>query len=259
MRDRSLCWCRWAVSQASPLRRLLVTENLKLYEYRGGGAAGYASGGFLGNSVVKGIVVSGSCHLALPWLCVSILTSLHACYRAHQASGSQQQWITRSSNIAGWVEGVWNMVFVGVEGSPTPHCGQDIKLCQNPYVVVPEAPIVAEKPFISVESAILPSCRVQLLGLCARAKLASKGNCFICTGTHALQMRHAQCQQNDFEVSKKSALSINLHLSFAARKSQQRIFLPADFLRHAWPDSGDGQVLAAHSHAAAQQLWGRHP
>ena len=95
------------------------------------------------------------------------------------------------------------MVFVGVEGSPTPHCGQDIKLCQNPYVVVPQAPIVAEKPFISVESAILPSCRVQLLGLCARAKLASKGNCFICTGTHALQMRHAQCQQNDFEVSKK--------------------------------------------------------
>ena len=69
MRDRRLC--RWAVSQASPLRRLLVTENLKLYEYRGGGAAGWASGGFLGNSVVKGIVVSGSCHLALPWLCVS--------------------------------------------------------------------------------------------------------------------------------------------------------------------------------------------
>ena len=60
MRDRRLC--RWAVSQASPLRRLLVTENLKLYEYRGGGAAGWASGGFLGNSVVKGIVVSGSCH-----------------------------------------------------------------------------------------------------------------------------------------------------------------------------------------------------
>ena len=74
MRDRRLC--RWAVSQASPLRRLLVTENLKLYEYRGGGAAGWASGGFLGNSVVKGIVVSGSCHLALPWLCVSILTTL---------------------------------------------------------------------------------------------------------------------------------------------------------------------------------------
>ena len=151
------------------------------------------------------------------------------------------------------------MVFVGVEGSPTPHCGQDIKLCQNPYVVVPQAPIVAEKPFISVESAILPSCRVQLLGLCARAKLASKGNCFICTGTHALQMRHAQCQQNDFEVSKKSAASVHHSASVFCCSSQQRIFLPADFLRHSRPDSGDGQVLAAHSHAAAEQLWSRHP
>ena len=51
----------WAVSQAAPLRRVLVTNNLKLYEYRNGGAAGYASGGYLGNSVVHGIVASGSC------------------------------------------------------------------------------------------------------------------------------------------------------------------------------------------------------
>ena len=36
----------WAVSQAAPLRRVVVTENLKLYQYRQGDpAAGYASGG----------------------------------------------------------------------------------------------------------------------------------------------------------------------------------------------------------------------
>ena len=144
----------WAVSQAAPLRRLLVTNNLKLYEYRSGGAAGYASGGYLGNSVVRGIV----------------------------ASGSQQQWLTRSSNIAKWEEGVWNMVFVGVSGAPTAHCGQGIKLCQNPYVVVEKAPLVCEKPFISVETTIAATCRAKLVSLCSRAKRASKGNCFVCTG-----------------------------------------------------------------------------
>ena len=70
----------WAVSQAAPLRRLVVANSLKLYEYRGGGAAGYASGGFLADSVVKGTV----------------------------ASGAQQQWLTRNSDVGKWAEGVWN-------------------------------------------------------------------------------------------------------------------------------------------------------
>ena len=152
----------WAVSQAAPLRRVLVTNNLKLYEYRNGGAAGYASGGYLGNSVVHGIV----------------------------ASGSQQQWLTRSSNVAGWAEGVWNMVFVGVEGAPKAHCGQDIKLCQNPYVVVEKAPLVCEKPFISVVETIASSCMAELVSLCSRAKKASKGNCYVCTGALHLVSRN---------------------------------------------------------------------
>jgi hypothetical protein len=107
----------WSVSQAAPLRRLVIKNNLKLYEYRGGGAAGYASGGFLSDSVVEGLV----------------------------ASGSQQQWLTRNSNIGG----VWNMVFAGVDsfkgiydtGAPEPHCGQDIKNCISPYVVRFQAPL----------------------------------------------------------------------------------------------------------------------
>jgi hypothetical protein len=67
----------WSVSQAAPLRRLVIKNNLKLFEYKGGGAAGYASGGFLADSVVEGLV----------------------------ASGSQQQWLTRNSLIGKWIEG----------------------------------------------------------------------------------------------------------------------------------------------------------
>jgi hypothetical protein len=33
-------------------------------------------------------------------------------------SGSQQQWITRNSNLDGWSNGVWNQVFSGVVGAP---------------------------------------------------------------------------------------------------------------------------------------------
>ena len=65
--------------------------------------AGYSSGGFLANTVVRGTV----------------------------AAGSQQQWLTRNSEIGqGWQEAVWNMCFLGVEGAPDAHCGQP-----NPYVV----------------------------------------------------------------------------------------------------------------------------
>eukprot|EP01043_Picozoa_sp_COSAG02_P011236 COSAG02_NODE_410_length_22875_cov_43.282755_17_plen_537_part_00 len=113
----------WAVSQAAPLRRVIVQNNLKLYQYHGGDAAGYGSGGFLADSVVKGSV----------------------------SSGSQQQWLTRSSKVGGWKDGNWNMVFVGVEGAPQPHCGRDARLCRNPFVAVDRAPLVAEKPFISAD------------------------------------------------------------------------------------------------------------
>jgi len=70
----------WAVSQASPLRRVHVDQSLILYQYEPPDPeAGYASGGFLADSVVEGLV----------------------------ASGSQQQWLTRNSHIGKWIEGVW--------------------------------------------------------------------------------------------------------------------------------------------------------
>eukprot|EP00667_Euglena_gracilis_P004473 EG_transcript_4493 len=112
----------WAVSQASPLRRVHVQSNLILFQYTYGDAAGFASGGYLGNSQVDGKVVSGS----------------------------QQQWVTRNCRLGAWDGAVWNMVFVGSTGTPTAHCGN---VDGRPYVVEPATPVVAEKPFLTIDSA----------------------------------------------------------------------------------------------------------
>ena len=61
----------WAVSQASPLRRVSVASDLLLFQYTYGDAAGFASGGYMANSRVTGQV----------------------------QSGSQQQWMTRNSEV----------------------------------------------------------------------------------------------------------------------------------------------------------------
>ena len=50
----------WAVSQASPLRRITVQGDLNLYEIVDNGQAAYASGGWLSDSYVQGIVTSGT-------------------------------------------------------------------------------------------------------------------------------------------------------------------------------------------------------
>ena len=111
----------WAVSQAAPLRRVHTTGDLILFQYVCCvEAAGYASGGYLANSVVEGAV----------------------------QSGSQQQWFTRNTQVGGgWPQGVWNMVFVGVDNPPAEHCGNDGGAV--PSTVVAETPTVAEKPFIT--------------------------------------------------------------------------------------------------------------
>ena len=87
----------WAVSQASPLRRIHVDHDLTLYEYMPPWeGAGYSSGGFLSNSQVGGTV--------------------------HY--GSQQQWFTRNCEIKATdpLGGVFNMVWVGTKGAPHDHC-----------------------------------------------------------------------------------------------------------------------------------------
>lgn len=113
----------WAVSQATFLRRIEVVHSLVLYQYTYGDAAGFASGGYLSNSEVSTIY-----------------------------SGSQQQWFTRNSKVGAWYGGVWNMVFVGTNGAPGSHCGRGPQGLQNAYVTVDQTPIVAEKPFITIDS-----------------------------------------------------------------------------------------------------------
>jgi hypothetical protein len=112
----------WAVSQASPLRRVYVKGNLDLYQYNSGCCAGYASGGWLSDSIVTGTITSGS----------------------------QQQRITRNSQIGQWNGGVWNMVFVGNNGSvPGSHCSHT---GGGPYSTVTQTPIIAEKPYMTIDS-----------------------------------------------------------------------------------------------------------
>jgi len=101
----------WSVSQAAPLRRVMITGNLALFN------GGYSSGGYLSDSIVTGAITSGS----------------------------QQQWFTRNSKMSRWNGGVWNMFFVGAPGAPPTHCGNG---GGGPYTTVAQAPVIAEKPYI---------------------------------------------------------------------------------------------------------------
>jgi hypothetical protein len=109
---------RIAVSQAAPLRRLHIKGNLHLFDLHGGGA-GWASGGFLADSVVDKQVVPAS----------------------------QQQWLSRNSKWSRWSNGVWNMVFVGCDNTPKG------TFPNPPYTVVNKTPVIREKPYLQVDSA----------------------------------------------------------------------------------------------------------
>lgn len=115
---------QWAVSQAVSLRRMHVRGNLVLHQNRG-----WASGGWMSDSLVDGNV----------------------------DSGSQQQWISRNCDWKSWTGSNWNMVFVGVthppEGAwPSP-----------PYTKVARTPVSREKPFLQVDARGEFSVRVPTL------------------------------------------------------------------------------------------------
>lgn len=50
----------WAVSQASPIRRIQTDGDLQLFQYNYGCCAGFASGGFAADTHVNGVVTPGS-------------------------------------------------------------------------------------------------------------------------------------------------------------------------------------------------------
>jgi hypothetical protein len=112
----------WAVSQAAPMRRVLVNGLATLMDYCTGPS--YASGGFIADSAFVGNSV---------------------------VSGSQQQWLTRNSNLDGWSNGVWNQVFSGVVGAPAP-CFPAQASCGGPYTTLATSPVTREAPYLYVNA-----------------------------------------------------------------------------------------------------------
>ena len=114
----------WAVSQAAPLRRIEIENNLLLYEYEPPiPGAGEASGGYFSNIYVHNTV----------------------------STGSQQQWFARDSTINLWQGGVWNMVISGIDGKQIPpnHCGNHNGTI--PMTTIEKTPVISEKPYIKFD------------------------------------------------------------------------------------------------------------
>jgi hypothetical protein len=121
---------RWAVSQAAPYRRMHLRGNLALDD------GGWSSGGYMADTKVDGQV----------------------------RSGSQQQWLTRNSQLGSWTGSNWNMVFVGSTGVPA------TGFPKPPYTTVDKSPVTREKPFLYVDTdgawkVFVPSARTNSSGV----------------------------------------------------------------------------------------------
>jgi len=122
---------QWAVSQAISFRRMHVKGDMVLNQKHG-----WASGGWMSDTVVDGKV----------------------------NSGTQQQWISRNTEWGSWTGSNWNMVFVGVIRPP------EGEWPQPPYTKIAEVPVVREKPFLVVDAkgrwgVRVPSLRMNSAGV----------------------------------------------------------------------------------------------
>ncbi|GGN34876.1 RICIN domain-containing protein [Streptomyces fuscichromogenes] len=120
---------RWAVSQASAYRRVHLRGNLALDD------GGWSSGGLIADSQINGQV----------------------------NSGTQQQWLTRNSQLGSWTGANWNMVFVGSTGVPS------TTFPSPPDTTVAQSPVTREKPFLYVDGSgtyqvFVPSTRSNTSG-----------------------------------------------------------------------------------------------
>ncbi len=115
---------QWAVSQAVSFRRMHVHGNMVLNQKHG-----WASGGWMSDTVVDGTV----------------------------DSGTQQQWISRNTEWARWTGANWNMVFVG-----TPQMPQG-EWPQPPFTKVPTVPVVREQPYLEMQKSGTVAVRIPSL------------------------------------------------------------------------------------------------
>jgi hypothetical protein len=114
---------KWAVSQAVWFRQMHVKGSMVLNQN-----GGWASGGWMSDTKVDGTV----------------------------GSGSQQQWITRNSQLS-WTGSNWNMVFVGVSGAPAQ------SFPSPAYTTISQVPVVREKPYLQIDGSGNYSVRVPSL------------------------------------------------------------------------------------------------
>jgi uncharacterized repeat protein (TIGR02543 family) len=127
----------WAVSQASPMRRVHVKGGLWLFDINPNtGASGWASGGFLSDTLVDGQV----------------------------NSGGQQQWFSRNAQWGSWTGSVWNMVFAGCVNAPAS------TFPTPPNTTVATTPVVKEKPYLYIDASgnynvFVPSLRSNSSGV----------------------------------------------------------------------------------------------
>lgn len=122
----------WAVSQATFMRRMHITGLLYLHDNNG-----WASGGFLSDSLIGGMV----------------------------DSGSQQQWLSRNCNWNGWRGSNWNIVFAGIPKGKTPVETWPKKQYTNVEIVEE----MQEKPFLVYDQeqgfgVFLPALRKDAVG-----------------------------------------------------------------------------------------------
>ncbi len=122
---------RWAVAQASPLRRLHVRGSMVLDDN------GWSSGGYIADTVVDKEI----------------------------NSGMQQQWLSRNSRWGSWTGSNWNLVFVGSDNAPVATHWPDPS-----YTVVEQTPVVREKPFLTIDdkgrySVFVPELRQNSQGI----------------------------------------------------------------------------------------------
>jgi hypothetical protein len=107
----------WAVSQAAPLRRVIVNGSVTFQDYCA--PNDFASGGFIADSKITGKL----------------------------GFYGNQQYLVRNSDIGGVTgcpNGLWNMVYSGVKGAPAPvFTGQ----CQQ-NTVLRTSPVTEEEPFL---------------------------------------------------------------------------------------------------------------
>jgi hypothetical protein len=108
----------WAVSQASPMRRVDVNGNLFLFNYCSG--PGFSSGGYIADSKFTGGTV---------------------------INATQQQFFVRNSNLDGWTNFVWNQVFTGDIGAPAQNFGSG-----GQYTTIATSPVTQEAPFLQVDA-----------------------------------------------------------------------------------------------------------